>query len=90
LIIFCANSIGLDSWSPNINIARDPRWGRSCEVASEDPLINGDFGSQYTQGVQMPVRATHPLDPNSDPPLTSCPRLAALSTRGWMPRASQS
>ena len=29
------NHIGLDTWSPNINVARDPRWGRSCEVASE-------------------------------------------------------
>lgn len=46
------NHIGLDHWSPNINIFRDPRWGRACEVASEDPLINGDFGSQYTQGLQ--------------------------------------
>jgi beta-glucosidase-like glycosyl hydrolase len=46
--------IGLDCWSPNINIARDPRWGRNQEVASEDPLLNGDFGSQYTQGLQRP------------------------------------
>ena len=37
----------------SINIERDPRWGRACEVASEDPLINGDFGSQYSQGVQQ-------------------------------------
>ena len=36
-----------------ISSERDPRWGRACEVASEDPLINGDFGSQYTQGLQM-------------------------------------
>ena len=44
--------IGLDCWSPNINIARDPRWGRNQEVCSEEPLINGDCGSQYTQGLQ--------------------------------------
>lgn len=43
---------GLDVWSPNINIARDPRWGRSVEVASEDPYTNGVFGTQYTLGVQ--------------------------------------
>jgi beta-D-xylosidase 4 len=48
------NHIGLDAWSPNINIARDPRWGRSCEVASEDPMINGDFGAQYSLGIQYP------------------------------------
>jgi beta-D-xylosidase 4 len=52
---FPRNHIGLDCWSPNINIARDPRWGRNQEVGSEDPLINGDFGSQYTQGLQYPA-----------------------------------
>jgi xylan 1,4-beta-xylosidase len=46
---------GLDCWSPNINIARDPRWGRNQEVASEDPLINGDFGAWYTKGLQYPT-----------------------------------
>jgi beta-D-xylosidase 4 len=48
------NHIGLDTWSPNINIARAPQWGRTCEVASEDPLLNGDFGEAYTKGVQYP------------------------------------
>lgn len=36
-----------------VNINRDPRWGRNVEVASEDPLINGNFGTQYTQGIQF-------------------------------------
>ena len=96
------NHIGLDTWSPNINIARDPRWvgpaaslartsaclaqtpspaslsrfplpspppfpplpslpsqGRNQEVCGEDPLINGDFGSQYTQGLQVGVDPSH-------------------------------
>lgn len=44
--------IGLDAWSPNINVARDPRWGRTQEVPSEDPLINGRFGVGYTVGLQ--------------------------------------
>jgi beta-glucosidase-like glycosyl hydrolase len=48
------NHIGLDSWSPNINIARLATWGRTCEVASEDPMLNADFGTQYTRGVQYP------------------------------------
>jgi beta-glucosidase-like glycosyl hydrolase len=43
---------GLDCWSPNINIARDPRWGRNQEVPSEDPYVNGVFGMQYTRGLQ--------------------------------------
>eukprot|EP01060_Flectonema_neradi_P008820 TRINITY_DN1630_c0_g1_i6.p1 TRINITY_DN1630_c0_g1~~TRINITY_DN1630_c0_g1_i6.p1 ORF type:complete len:796 (+),score=128.86 TRINITY_DN1630_c0_g1_i6:31-2388(+) len=44
--------IGLDCWSPNININHDPRWGRNQEVASEDPFVNGLFGSMYTKGQQ--------------------------------------
>mmetsp|Transcript_8016 Transcript_8016/g.8854 ORF Transcript_8016/g.8854 Transcript_8016/m.8854 type:complete len:761 (+) Transcript_8016:22-2304(+) len=44
--------MGLDCWSPNININRDPRWGRNLEVASEDPFINGQYGIAYTRGLQ--------------------------------------
>lgn len=44
--------IGLDCWSPNIDILRDPRWGRSMEVPSEDPYLNGVYGTQYTLGLQ--------------------------------------
>jgi len=51
--------IGLDVWSPNINIARDPRWGRNCEVCSEEPMVNGLFGQLYTQGVQGGEDAGH-------------------------------
>lgn len=43
---------GLDCWSPNININRDPRWGRNQEVTSEDPYANGVFGREYTIGLQ--------------------------------------
>ncbi|EGD72666.1 hypothetical protein PTSG_04397 [Salpingoeca rosetta] len=39
--------------SPNININRDPRWGRNQEVPSEDPLLNGEFGKLYTMGLQQ-------------------------------------
>ena len=44
--------IGLDAWSPNINCPHDPRWGRSQEVAGEDPLLLGRFGAAYTLGLQ--------------------------------------
>ncbi|CAE8734057.1 unnamed protein product [Polarella glacialis] len=45
--------IGLDCWSPNINIVRDPRWGRNLETASEDPFLLGLFGVAVTQGLQV-------------------------------------
>ncbi|KAG7389753.1 hypothetical protein PHYPSEUDO_009673 [Phytophthora pseudosyringae] len=44
--------LGLDCWSPNININRDPRWGRNTETPSEDPLVNGKYGVAYTRGLQ--------------------------------------
>ena len=44
--------IGLDCWSPNININRDPRWGRNQEVPGEDPFVNGLFGAAVTEGLQ--------------------------------------
>ena len=49
------NHVGLDTWSPNINVNRDPRWGRGQEVPSEDPLLNGDFGESVTVGLQQGV-----------------------------------
>ncbi|KAE9051973.1 putative exo-1,4-beta-xylosidase [Phytophthora rubi] len=44
--------LGLDCWSPNININRDPRWGRNMETPSEDPLVNSKYGVAYTRGLQ--------------------------------------
>ena len=36
---------GLDFWSPNINIFRDPRWGRGHETSGEDPYLTGELSS---------------------------------------------
>ena len=44
--------IGLDCWSPNIGIVRDPRWGRNLETPSEDPTVCGGFGVEVTKGLQ--------------------------------------
>lgn len=44
--------LGLDCWSPNINVNRDPRWGRNQEVASEDPFVLGEYAKAYTKGLQ--------------------------------------
>lgn len=43
---------GLTYWSPNINIFRDPRWGRGHETYGEDPYLTGSLGSAYVRGVQ--------------------------------------
>lgn len=43
---------GLTFWSPNINIFRDPRWGRGHETYGEDPFLTGRLGSQFVKGMQ--------------------------------------
>ena len=45
-------SIGVNGWGPNINIARDPRWGRNMEVPSEDSFLAGKVGAAMTRGIQ--------------------------------------
>lgn len=43
---------GLTLWSPNINIFRDPRWGRGQETYGEDPFLTGTLGVQFIKGLQ--------------------------------------
>ena len=43
---------GLTFWSPNINIFRDPRWGRGQETYGEDPFLTGRMGIAFVNGVQ--------------------------------------
>ncbi len=43
---------GLTIWSPNINIFRDPRWGRGQETYGEDPLLTARLGTAFVQGIQ--------------------------------------
>ncbi len=43
---------GLTFWSPNINIFRDPRWGRGQETYGEDPYLTGRMGVAFVKGIQ--------------------------------------
>ena len=43
---------GLTFWSPNINIDRDPRWGRGQETYGEDPYLTAKLGVAYIKGIQ--------------------------------------
>ena len=43
---------GLTIWSPNINIFRDPRWGRGQETYGEDPFLTARLGTAFVQGIQ--------------------------------------
>ncbi len=43
---------GLTFWSPNVNIFRDPRWGRGQETWGEDPFLTGEMGAAFVRGLQ--------------------------------------
>merc|ERR1712166_903050 len=43
---------GLTFWAPNVNIFRDPRWGRGQETPGEDPTLNGEYAIEFVHGMQ--------------------------------------
>ncbi len=44
--------LGLTYWTPNINIFRDPRWGRGQETYGEDPFLTAMLGKAFVRGLQ--------------------------------------
>ena len=48
---------GVTFWTPNINIFRDPRWGRGMETYGEDPYLTGQLGMAVVRGLQGPSDA---------------------------------
>ncbi|EPS65933.1 hypothetical protein M569_08842, partial [Genlisea aurea] len=50
--MYNVGSAGLTFWSPNVNIFRDPRWGRGQETPGEDPLLTSKYGVAYVRGLQ--------------------------------------
>ena len=53
---------GLTCWSPNINIFRDPRWGRGHETYGEDPYLTGRMGTAFVKGMQGNDPVYHKTD----------------------------
>jgi beta-glucosidase-like glycosyl hydrolase len=47
---------GLTYWAPNINLIKDPRWGRGQETPGEDPYLNGRYAVAYITGMQQDER----------------------------------
>ncbi len=52
LAVLPGRTAGLTYWSPNINIFRDPRWGRGQETYGEDPHLTGRMGVAFVTGMQ--------------------------------------
>ena len=50
---------GLTFWTPNVNIFRDPRWGRGQETYGEDPYLSSVLGRAAVEGLQGPAASKH-------------------------------
>lgn len=70
---------GLTYWSPNINILRDPRWGRSQETPGEDPLLSSKYATGYVRGLQQ----TDGGDPNRLKVAACCKHYTAYDVDNW-------
>ncbi|KAK8472206.1 hypothetical protein PHAVU_002G142900 [Phaseolus vulgaris] len=50
--MFNVGQAGLTFWAPNINLFRDPRWGRGQETPGEDPMLSSAYSVEYVRGLQ--------------------------------------
>ncbi|KAF3457102.1 hypothetical protein FNV43_RR01759 [Rhamnella rubrinervis] len=50
--MYNGGAAGLTYWSPNVNILRDPRWGRGQETPGEDPVLASKYAASYVRGLQ--------------------------------------
>ncbi|XP_020255004.1 probable beta-D-xylosidase 5 [Asparagus officinalis] len=76
---------GLTFWSPNINLVRDPRWGRALETPGECPTTAGIYAINFVRGLQDVEGQEHSNDPNSRPLKVSacCKHYAAYDVDYW-------
>ncbi|XP_038680677.1 probable beta-D-xylosidase 5 [Tripterygium wilfordii] len=76
---------GLTFWSPTINVARDPRWGRITETPGEDPYVVGAYATSYVRGLQDVEGIESTRDLNSRPLKVSscCKHYAAYDVDNW-------
>lgn len=77
---------GLTYWSPNINVVRDPRWGRITETPGEDPFVVGTYASNYVRGLQDVEGTLDTTDLNSRPLKVSacCKHYTAYDVDAWL------
>ncbi|GAB4828639.1 hypothetical protein Ancab_018304 [Ancistrocladus abbreviatus] len=83
--IYNSGQAGLTFWAPNINIIRDPRWGRSMETPGEDPFTVGRYAVNFVRGMQDIEGTHHVKDLNSRPLKVSacCKHWAAYDLDVW-------
>ena len=69
---------GLTFWAPNINIWRDPRWGRGQETPGEDPLLTGTYAARFVRSMQ-----NNSLDPSRLRVASCCKHFAGYDMDSW-------
>lgn len=77
---------GLTFWSPNINVVRDPRWGRTLETPGEDPYVVGVYAYSYVRGLQDIEGTENITDLNTRPLKVGacCKHYAAYDLDMWL------
>lgn len=65
----------LTYWAPNINIVRDPRWGRAMETSGEDPFVTSVYAVFFVRGMQEGVAVGDPSHTDNIPGSAGPPRL---------------
>ncbi|KAG7608678.1 Glycoside hydrolase family 3 C-terminal domain superfamily [Arabidopsis suecica] len=77
--MYNVGSAGLTFWSPNVNIFRDPRWGRGQETPGEDPTLSSKYAVAYVKGLQE----TDGGDPNRLKVAACCKHYTAYDIDNW-------
>ncbi|GKV36718.1 hypothetical protein SLEP1_g44817 [Rubroshorea leprosula] len=70
---------GLTFWAPNVNIFRDPRWGRGQETPGEDPLLSSRYAVAFVKGLQQMDNG----DPNLLKMAACCKHYTAYDLESW-------
>ncbi|RAL40379.1 hypothetical protein DM860_006449 [Cuscuta australis] len=74
---------GLTFWAPNINIFRDPRWGRGQETPGEDPTVAGKYAVAYVRGLQGDTLDGGKTAANHLQASACCKHFAAYDLENW-------
>ncbi|XP_047261149.1 probable beta-D-xylosidase 7 isoform X1 [Capsicum annuum] len=74
---------GMTFWAPNVNILRDPRWGRAQETAGEDPMMVGKYAVAYVRGLQGDSFEGGKLKNGNLQASAGCKHLAAQDLDYW-------
>jgi beta-glucosidase-like glycosyl hydrolase len=73
---------GLTFWAPNINVFRDPRWGRGQETPGEDPTMTGKYAAVFVRGVQG-YTISGPVNSTDLEASACCKHFTAYDLENW-------